>query len=213
MGALQGTLTYKLFYIQTPPEGEEFKEKIVEQLIQGAFEPLDPEEEDEERYGWVPIETPLRVEFEPYNVHFDHFVNFGLRHDKYVIPSDLLRAHLEQAEREYMAQNEKERLSRFEKEDIKTLVRNRLKAQSLPKMKVTDISWDLRTHRVRFWSQSPKTCELLQAMFEDTFGLALLPGNPFTHGSRLPLDDAQLAKLESVEPCVLVELPAGATSL
>lgn len=208
MGALQGTLTYKLFYLQDPLP-EDFQDTLLEKLKKRAFVPLDPEEEDEERYGWVPIETPLRVEFEQFNVIFDHFMNLGLRHDKYVIPSDLLRAHLEQAEREYMLQNEKERLSRFEKEDIKTLIRNRLKGQSLPKMKVTDISVDLRSGRVRFWSQSPKTCELFQAMFEETFEQTLLPGNPFIHGSRMDFSDETLAKLETIEPSDLVEHPAS----
>ena len=50
MGALQGTLTYKLFYLQDPLP-EDFQDTLLEKLNKRAFEPLDPEEEDEERYG------------------------------------------------------------------------------------------------------------------------------------------------------------------
>jgi recombination associated protein RdgC len=199
MGALQGTLTYKLFYVQGELS-ETWQEEIVEKIKQRAFEPLDPDADEEERYGWVPIETPLKVEFELHKVVFDHFLNLGLRQDKYAIPSALLKAHIEEAERVYMQENSKERLSKFEREDIRDLVRKQLKRLMLPRMGVIDMSWDVQSKRVRFWSQSNKSCELFQGLFEDTFGLKILPANPYIDALQLELAPELVARLGEVDP-------------
>lgn len=201
MGALQGTLTYKLFYLEEEVP-DDFLQGVLERIRHRAFEPLDPDEEEEERYGWVPIENPLRVEFEHFNVVFDHFINLGLRHDKYALPSALVKAHVAQSERDYMVQHDKERLSKFEKEDIKLMVRKQLKARSLPRMKVIDMSWDFHSGRVRFFNQSAKTCELFQGLFEDTFGLKLYPANPYINARDLDLSPEQLERLSLVDPSV-----------
>ena len=204
MGALQGTLTYSLFYVQGDLP-EDFNEKVTELVLQRKFEELDPEAEDEEHYGWVPIETPLRVEFEKHNIVFDNFVNLGLRQDKYAIPSSLLKAHISQAERQYMVDYNKERLTKFEREDIKAVVRGKLKEQSLPRMKVIDMSWDMHTGRVRFWNQSPKGCELFQGLFEDTFNVKLVPANPYTTAIEIELEPNQVEQLGAVEPSMFAD--------
>lgn len=203
MGALFGTLTYKIFYVQDDLP-EKWQDDFLASIRHRAFEPLSPESEDEEHYGWVPIDTPLRVEFDAHTVIFDHFINLGLRQDKYAIPSALLKAHIQQAEREYLVEHKKERLTKFEKEDIKAMVRKKLKERSLPKMGVTDMSWDLRSGRVRFWSQSKNTCELFQGLFTDTFGLNIVPSNPYILGTKMDLDDRQIEQLKTVEPCDFV---------
>lgn len=207
LGALQGTLTYKLFYVDGELD-DDFKKNLVEQVNHRAFQVLEPEDEDEERYGWVPIENPLNIEFDLYNILFDHFINLGLRHDKWSVPSNLLKAHVSQAEREYMADNDKERLSKFEKEDIKAMVHKKLRERSLPRMKVIDMSWDIQSGRVRFWNQSDKTCELFQGLFEDTFGLKLLPANPYINAIKLDLTPDELTELPEVQPTDFV----GATA-
>ncbi len=199
MGALQGTLSYKLFYVDGELD-DDFKKDLVEKITHRAFETLDPEDEDEEHYGWVPIENPLKVEFELFNVLFDQFINLGLRHDKWNVPSNLLKAHVAQSERTFMTEHSKERLSKFEKEDIKKLVFKELRERSLPRMSVIDMSWDIQGGRVRFWNQSSKTCELFQGLFEDTFGLKLLPANPYINAIQADLGAEAVGDLATVEP-------------
>ncbi len=199
MGALQGTLSYKLFYVDGDLD-DNFKSELIEKISHRAFEALDPEDEDTERYGWVPIENPLRIEFELFNVLFNDFINLGLRHDKWSVPSSLLKAHVAQTERTFMIENNKERLSKFEKEDIKKLVFKELRERSLPRMSVIDMSWDIQGKRVRFWNQSAKTCELFQGLFEDTFGLKLLPANPYITALQLDLSPEFVGDLALVDP-------------
>ena len=199
MGAFQGNLTYKLFYVQGELP-EDWKTLYLTSIRKLEFVPLTADAEDEETVGWVNIERPLQTDFHLDNVVFNDFINLGFRKDRWTIPSDLLKAHLEEAEAEYMIQNEKKHLSRFERDDLKKRVKKLLKERSIPKMKVIDMSWELEQKRVRFWSQSGTVCELFQEFFEETFDLKLLPANPYIHGLQFDLDEDELQSLATVEP-------------
>lgn len=204
MGALQGTLTYKVFFVEGDLPSD-LKGTFLAGIKHRAFFPLTPEDEDEERIGWVPVDRPLDTEFTADKVFFNDFVNLSLRHDKFVIPSQLLKAHAADAERAYKAQNDKKKLSKFERDDIKDMVRRQLKEQSLPRMKTIDMSWELSQMRVRFWSQSSKMCEIFQGYFEDTFGLRLIPSNPYTLAMQLGIGKERIEKLADVEPSQFVD--------
>lgn len=213
MGALQGNLTYKLFYVDGEIEDfQAFQAELVARVQHRAFAPLDPDEEDEERTGWVPVETPLVVEFDLHKVLYDHFINLTMRQDKYAVPGGLLRAHIAKAERDLLDQkraqdptNARTRLSKYERDEVRDNVNRQLKRQSLPKMSVLDMSWDLRSKRVRFWSQSNKMCELFQGLFEDTFGLKLVPANPYINALHAGLSPEQIERLTVIEPSAFIQ--------
>lgn len=208
MGAFQGNLTYKLFFVEGElPEG--WKDQFLQSIRKFAFEPVTPDSEEEETMGWVSVLRPLQTDFVLNNVVYDDFLCLGLRKDRYTLPSDLLKAHLEELQREYMRKNEKQRLSKFERDDLKTIVKRQLKEKTLPKMKVTDMVWQLSQKRVRYWSQSTAQVELFQEFFEDTFGLKLLPASPYIHGLQNELDDDELTALATVDPANLVTGTAG----
>lgn len=199
MGAFQGNLTYKLFFVQGELP-EDWKTLFLNNIRKLEFQPLWADSDEDETLGWVNIERPLQTDFHLDNVVFNDFINLGFRKDRWSIPSDLLKAHLEEAEAEYMAQNDKKHLSRFERDDLKKRVKKRLKERSIPKMKVIDMSWEIAQKRVRFWSQSTAVCELFQEFFEETFELKLLPANPYIHGLQFDLDEDELQSLATVEP-------------
>ena len=50
---------------------------------------------------------------------------------------------------------------------------------------------------VRFWSQSPKALESMMELFEDTFGLPLLPESPAASAISLGLTAAQQQALDT----------------
>ncbi len=204
MGAIKGSLSYKIFHVQGEIE-DGWKQKYVERIQKNAFTPLTPDDEDEISEGWVPIDRPLQSEFDIYTVLFDHFINLGFRQDRYSISSALLKAHVAEAEREFMAQNDKDELSKFERDDIKAIVKHELKEQHLPKMRVLDMSWDLQSGRIRFWSQANKMCETFQGYFEDTFGLKVLPANPYINAVESGLNEEQIEKLGVLEPATFID--------
>lgn len=208
MGAFSGSMSYKLFFV----EGElpsAWKDHFFERIAMRAFDELSPDDEDEESYGWVPIERPLSREFPYAHVVYNDYLNLGFRKDKYSISTDRFKAQLAAMQREYLAQNELEKLTRLQRDDIKTMVRNDLKRRTLPSMKVTDMSWNLTRGEVRFWSQSNKLCELFQGYFEDTFGMKLLPAGPYITGVQLGLEPEQVAALASSEPTNFVDGHVG----
>ncbi len=208
MGAIKGSLSYKIFHVQGEPE-DGWKERYVERIEANSFTPLTPEDEDEISEGWVPIDRPLQLEFDLYSVLFDHYINLGFRQDRYSIPKALLKAHVAEAEYEYMVENDKEELSKFERDDIKAMVKMELKEQQLPKMRVIDVSWDLHAGVVRFWSQTNKLCETFQGYFQDTFGLKILPANPYINAVESGLGEEKVEMLQDVEPTNFVEGLAG----
>src|SRR5690554_3341244 len=199
MGAISGTLSYKVFYAQGEIP-EDWQERFVHAVEQHAFGPLEPDDDEDESIGWVVVDRPLQSQIDLHAMLFDHFINLSLRQDRYAVPSGLLNAHFEEAVREYMLENKKRKLSKFEKDDIKEMVKRRLKEKQYPRMRITDMSWDMRSGRVRFWSHSNKTCELFQGFFEDTFGLQILPANPYMNAVEAGLAEEDIEALKMVEP-------------
>lgn len=201
MGALKGTITYTKLYVRGElPDG--FRDSFVERIRLRAFQPLTVEDDAEQRAGWCSIEDPLDTELDHNKLYFNSYLNLGLRTDRWVIPGPLLKAHLAEAEREHLAKRGRDRLSKREKEEIRVTVSRRLRRQVLPVMGVVDLSWNLITGVVRFWSQSPKALESMMELFEDTFGLALLPESPAASAISLGLSAAQQQALEALTPTV-----------
>lgn len=208
MGAFSGSMSYKLFFV----EGElpaQWKEHFFERIAHRAFQDISPDDEDEESYGWVPIERPLDREFPYPSVVYNDYLNLGFRRDKYSISTDRLKAQFAAVTREFLQQNEQQKLTRMQRDDLKTMVRRDLKRKTLPGMKITDMSWNLGRGEVRFWSQSAKLCELFQGYFEDTFGMKLLPAGPYITGVQIGLDAELVAELGAAEPTNFVDGRVG----
>ena len=199
MGAFTGSLTYKLFYAQQEPP-DNWENLFVEKVNLHAFEPLQPDGEEDESIGWVQLERPLQTDFELAHMRYDNFINLGLRRDRYAIPKALRDAHVAEAEREFMRKNEKDELSKYEREDIEQMVIRRLREQTLPKMRVIDMSWNLRSGRVRFWSHANKLGELFRGLFQETFEMELMPASPYVDGIELGVASHRIERMQNAEP-------------
>ncbi|MFB6265198.1 MAG: hypothetical protein ABEL76_16485 [Bradymonadaceae bacterium] len=139
MGVFSGSLTYKLFFTQQDPP-DNWTNAYVERLNLNAFEPLDPDDEADESLGWVPIEQPLQTSFELEDFRYGDFINLGLRRDRWAIPKARREARLAEAEREWHAKNDKDDLSKYEQEDLEQMVLRDLREETLPTMRVIDVS-------------------------------------------------------------------------
>lgn len=207
MGAFNGSISYKIYHV----EGElpsSWKENYLSRIKHFAFEALTPEEDRDEAIGWVPIERPLENEFPLARVIYNDFLALGLRRDAYSISPDRQKAEIAAATREFLSSHESEKLTKAQKDQLKKDTRLRLKRDSLPSMKVIDMSWNLSEMEVRFWSQSPKIGEIFQALFEETFQLKLIPSNPYTRAVQLT-DESTVEALANVEPSDFVHASVG----
>lgn len=201
MGVFQGSISYTKFTVQGDMP-DNFVSAFVRRIRNRAFEPLQPDDEADRRWGWCSALDPFDLDLDHEKLFFNSYLNLGLRHDRWVVPSVLLKAQLAQAVRGALEKKGRERLSRKEKDELRTTVTRKLRRQILPTMKVMDLSWNVETGTVRFWSRSKKMVELMQDFFEKTFALKLVPHGAYTIALAAKLSDRELRKLETLDPAI-----------
>lgn len=201
MGVLNGTISYTKFSIQGELP-DSYVSAFVRRIRNRVFEPLTPDDEADRRWGWCSVTDPFDLELDHEKIFFNSYLNLGLRLDRWVVPSPLLKAQLAAAQRALLEKKGRERLSKREKEELRTAVVRKLRRQVLPTMKVMDLSWNLQTGSVRFWSRSSRMLELLHDYFSQTFSLKLMPHGAYAIALQQSMPEKDLKKLEVLEPAV-----------
>lgn len=214
MGALEGSLTFKTFYVEGEPPND-FQEIYLRKLQDKFFEPLSPVGDDERTTGWVPAQDPIATEFRREQLFFNQYIVFAMRIDKWALPSAWVKAMTRQAISERLPELEAEeakrqsdegklrpkaKLSKREKDKIKLEVMTEIKHKVLPSMKVIDVVWNISEGTVRFWSTSAAICDEFAELFESTFGLTLNADSPFLMARHLGFDEKQLDAMVDAEP-------------
>jgi len=199
MPLLRGTLTYTRHFVRGDALTD--KEKIMRAVRFRAMKPLEPDEEDLERSGWVKLGEPYETSFTYEDVFYDDVVNLGFRTDRWVLPTPVLRARVKEAEAAYLAKKGRERLSRKERADLKLLVAKKLRRDSTPAMRVVDFSWSISEGIVRFFSHAAKANAAMAELFKKSFGADLDAESPYMLAARLGLgkdEERVWNELESV---------------
>lgn len=191
-------MTYARFFVDGALP-ENFREKFLEALALRAMQPLDPEEDADERSGWCALGDPYALELSHERVFFNNYVNLGFRTDRWAIPAPMLRTKQREAEQAYLAQKGRERLSRRERDEIAQLVVRKLRKQLVPSVRMVDLSWSLEEGIVRFFSHSARSTSAMADLFAQTFGLELKVEAPFTLAARLGLSPEQELAWEALE--------------
>ncbi len=164
-----------------------------------VFRPLSPESDEEERYGWCRVASPLELELRHDSVYSGSYLSLAFRVDRWRLPHALLSAHLVEAERELLEKKGKERLGRTEKQELRARVALSLKRQLLPHMQSYDFCWNLDSGVARFWSHSKGLQERLAALFDATFGMELAVDSPYVAALQRGLSAEQKAALNRAE--------------
>ena len=198
MGAFEGSLSFKTYYVQGEPPNN-FQEEYLERFQHRFFQPLSPVGDDERSMGWVPVQDPMAEKMTREKVFFNQFIVAGLRVDKWSIPTSWLKAKMNQLMAERYPDPE-QKISKRQKNEIKLEVLTDIKQHILPTMKVIDMCWNITERKLRFWSTSKKVCEEFVEFFEDTFDLTLVPDSPFMMAKDLGLSEKMLDKMLESEP-------------
>ncbi len=181
MGILSNTVSICQFQVLGELPNEELGEWAGRCLAGNAFSPIDQGTE-ELAFGWVHVDDPKDSGFGTPQVYWrDHYLVFTLRRDQRRVPGALLKAHLEEAEGEFLAAHPGlQRVPKQKREELKEVVRGTLLARTLPAPATYDAVWDTRSGLVTFTSLSPKVVELFENLFKQTFeGLRLVAVHPF----------------------------------
>lgn len=199
MGALRGSIGYSKLHVRGDLP-EQFADRFVEAIRLRAFRPLTPADEDDERVGWVSIHHPFDTDFDHAKLFANEYLNLGLRIDRYRIPGAILKAHLAEAEAARLEETGQSKLSKSQREDVKAMVVRRLREQFLPAMRVVDVSINLQTKVVRFFSHSTKMQETLIEHFETTFRLGLVQDGAYVRAENLGFSSGLLDTVAGLEP-------------
>lgn len=201
MGVFQGSISYMKFSIQGDMP-ENYVSAFVRRIRNRTFEPLLPDDEADRKWGWCSAVDPFDLDLDHEKIFFNSYLNLGLRLDRWAVPSVLLRAQLASAQKALLEKKGRDRLSRKEKDELRTIVTRKLRRQILPTMKVMDLSWNLESGTVRFWSRSKNMVQMFDDFFEKTFALKLVPHGAYTIALREQLPEKDMRKLEVLEPAI-----------
>jgi len=199
MGIVSNTISICQFRVVGDNPGKDLYEWASDRLAQNSFKSID-RTTDEVSSGWVHLDDSSESSFAyPRAFWRDHYLAFTLRRDQRRVPSALFRAHLKNAESEFLAANPgMRRVPKQKREELSEAVRAALYAKTLPVPSTYDAVWDTRSGLVTFTSLSPKVMELFENHFKNTFdGLRLLMLHPFSRAERVLRDDLKPAFLKA----------------
>jgi len=199
MGILFNTISICQLRVAGDRPDKDLYEWVSDRLAQNSFKSID-NTTDEISSGWVHLDDSSENSFAyPRAFWRDHYVAFTLRRDQRRLPSVLFRAHLKNAESEFLAAHPgMRRVPKQKREELSEAVRAALYAKTLPVPSTYDAVWDTRSGLVTFTSLSPKIMELFDNHFKNTFdGLRLLMLHPFSRAERVLRDDLKPTLLKA----------------
>jgi hypothetical protein len=206
LGALRGSLTYTRFTTSRElPRA--YRDKFLKALRLRAFEPLRPEDEEQERSGWCVIDRVFDVDLSADKVLQGPYLALGYRVDRWRIPSALLKTQIAEQTEKALAKTGREKLGKRQLAEIKAAVIARLRRKIEPTSKVIDVCWHPEEGVVRIWTHSKRLLDDFAALFEKTFDLRLVFESPYTAAERSGLDREQLTALKNVDPTPLHAAP------
>lgn len=198
MGVFSGSISFTRFYVRGAVP-KRFQGPFMKAIRLRAFEPLDPDDVEDERWGWCAPDNLLDLELTQQKVIFNQYLALGVRRDKWRIPRALLRAELETASEQQRERTGKEKLSKREKEELVFRVTRRLRKRVLPSMRQFDMCWDIDRAELRLWNRSVRAKEEFALLFERTFSLTLDEASPYVVAKQL-LGQQELATVETLDP-------------
>jgi DNA recombination-dependent growth factor C len=175
-----------------------------------TFQPLDPDEPDQERSGWCAPGNPLDLGLSNEQVFNTGYLVLGLRVDRWRVPRALLKAQLDEAVAALKAKSGRDKISKKSRDELKLRIERKLRRRVVPSVRCTDLCWNLEHGHVLFWSRSQRSKEDFRALFEQTFQLVLDEDSPYLLAqSSLPPARSEL--LQEVTPSELApDQDAGA---
>ena len=206
MGALTGGITTTAYYVEGAlPKG--FREPFIEAMNQGRFRDIEIEGDQTESHGWVDIQDPFSENLRIETVHWNAYFLFGLRHDTLRIPASLFKMHLNKRLEDYKSEFGKDRISKADRENVAGLLEREMRRKVLPGVKVHDVAWNLDRKELWLFTTNKYACQLFEELFDKTFGLNLIPRNPYSRLERLGLDEGQLADASSLDASLFAVPP------
>ena len=206
MGAFQGGLTYRQYRVKERLPAQ-WQSRVLQGVVNNIARDLKPSEEETRHIGWCDAHFVLDTEITLESCIYNEYVLLGMRVDSLNVPKGLLNIYCEAEERKVRKELKKEALSRYEKAEIREQIEEQLKKRLLPSIRSTEMVWNWESGIVRFFSTNKSLNEEFMELFEESFGLMLIPEYAYTlaQDPTLNLSQEQLRTLDVIEPTPFVD--------
>jgi DNA recombination-dependent growth factor C len=193
MPVLRGSVTFSRFRTEPAKEApSDPKRWMTRGLKSRAFEPIDLRTEDDRSAGFVELENPDSVDFPAGSVFYGEYALLGYRVDQIRVPSSAVKSELDR----WAAAFEKEQgrpAGKSEKAAHRATIRQQLRTRAVPRTKVHDLSWNLKTNQLQIWAASRKLVEEIQGVVEAAFDVKLVPLVPSALALKAGIEEGALA--------------------
>jgi len=178
VGILSGALSVRHYRVQGEL-GPDHRDRLIDALNSNAFrDPLSPLHK-EEILGWAQIHNLLDTDFSDINLWlYNQYAIFSFRMDKKTVPARLFKAHLQKKMAAWCKETGREKCPPKVKEELKELLEQDMLRQTLPKVAVHEVAWNLSEGWVAFHNQSDLINDKFRKHFHHTFNLVLVPVTP-----------------------------------
>ena len=197
MGALKGSISVRRYAVLDPLPADP-RQKLTRGIRSHLFLPLDPAAELDHSVGWVSIldsaDTDLGTDKLFFVAPGGEQLRLALRIDVLKPPPSEVRRQLQSKVAAHEAEHGRP-ATRREKGLLKDAIVRALRKRAFPRVRVTDVVWDLDLRRLYFWSQSKATNEAFLDLFVKSFGLRLETEGP-ARWALGAVDKKALAQLE-----------------
>ena len=206
MGAFHGGLTYRQYRVKEKLPAQ-WQRKILAGLLNNIAQEIKPEDDEVRSIGWCNAQFALDTQMTIEQCLFNEYLIIGMRVDTLSVPKGLLNMHCEREERKVKKELKKEALSRYERAEVREQVEERLRKRILPSIRSSEVVWSWEAGYVRFFSTNKGLNEEFMELFEESFGLTLVPEYAYTlaQDPALGVSQEQLRTLNVIEPTSFVD--------
>jgi DNA recombination-dependent growth factor C len=169
MGAINGTATFKRFFIMGDP-GKGLAEKGLKSINARRFTPTT--ESEVVSFGWVPMTDPLADKLGPADVFVGELVCLGFRVDERKVSAADVRDEMKLRTRELQYERGR-RLAKMERAALKDAIVAELRARAPVRRKVAELVWSPRRQEARLYGGGKAQAQMCAEVFARTFELAM----------------------------------------
>lgn len=205
MGASRGSISYTLYRTRGEFDRAQL-DTALERMNEFKFRGLSPESEADVENGWCVFDDLLQTDFDAGNVFVDPYIRFGLRTDRWSLPSALVKAQIAKRLSKLAEQTKRSRPTKKEKEEVRALVVAEMKRNMLPAASAVDVVWNIEDGTVRFWTQSARKREVFEDLFQSTFDLEIKATTPYLAATSCGLDAELTGNLDGIERAIFTDL-------
>jgi hypothetical protein len=201
MGFMSRSCSIVRYRVHGEIEGP-FWDAVDEGVRKGTFRDVDSDG-DIVGMGWTSMEDFTDTSFEAASYARGSYVALAFRVDTVRIPAKMVEARFKIESRAILKESGRKRLTSSQGRELKEKIKADLRKQGLPSIQVSDLVWNVADHVLYFCNLGLRTRERMEDHFRACFGLGLRPLVPFLRAVEMMKDEAGVALLDGIQPCIM----------